>query len=594
MSRNFWRQPSLVLGALVSIALLTAVACGATEEPTPTPPPAPVATNTPTPPSAVATPTPTTTTAVVATPTPTRTPTPSPVPSVQPKRGGIVRLSGGEDPASFDAHTATSSAHVVHNALMYSNLVWRPKGDEIVMDAAESYTISADGKVFTFKLRPNVKFQTGYKPAHPRDGTAMTSKDAKWSLEKIMGLHGQTISARSGWMKEFIDIDRPDNGIEVVDDLTFKIHLIQPFPGLVDILAIGFSAIYPEGIVKDDLKLRPYGSGAFRLKDFQRGALWQYERNPDYFKPGLPYLDGINHVNMDGTAIIQAAFLTNKLDLSGGNPTKDNEATYKARADRGEIYILPYVTTCRPQSVNMNHTKPPFNDIKLRQAVNLAIDRQGYIEVVHDGYAQPHFFLDTGGVGRSVQEILKAPGYRQPHDADLAEAKKIISELYPSGLDVKMMARNSSGYMRQNEFIAGELRKVGINVTLDPQDSSVVFPRAEKLDYTIWSYYFCLTTETPEELFGSYFITGGSRNWIGFSNPDMDRGYLDLAATADPIEKRRKALALEDIILKELPVAPLPVQSGTRTAYSYVRDLPLTKGKQYTWPKNELIWRSDI
>ncbi|MBI2172281.1 MAG: ABC transporter substrate-binding protein, partial [Chloroflexi bacterium] len=555
-------------------------------------PPA-VATSTPTPPPAGATPTPTTTAAVVATPTPTATRTPTPIPSVQPKRGGLIKQSAGEDPQSFDSHTATSAAHNIHNAKIYSNLLWNPKGQEIVPDAAESYTISADGKTWTFKLRPNVKFHTGYSPAHPRDGTAMTSKDVKWSLEKIMGLHGQTISARSGWMKEFIDIDRPDNGIEVVDGLTFKLHLRQPFPGLANILVIGFSSIYPEGIVTNDLKLRPYGSGPFRLKSFQRGALWQYARNPDYFKPGLPYLDGWDLVLMDGEAIIQAAFLTHKVDVSGGNPTADNKPVFDKRIASGEIFSLPYGTGCRPTGVIMNSTKPPFNDLKLRQAVNLAIDREAWNVVVNDGYSEPHLWLDTGGWGKSVDEILKLPGYRKPHDADLAEAKRIISELYPKGLELKMMSRNTSGYMRENEFLAGELRKVGINVTVEPVDTATTFSRAEKLDYTIWGYIFCQTTGTPEELFGSYFITGGSRNWFGYSDPRVDKGYLDMAATQDPAARKKKAMALEDIVMEFLPAAPGPVSTSQRLGYSYVKDLPLAI-TFYTWEKNELIWRSDV
>ncbi|MBI2170584.1 MAG: ABC transporter substrate-binding protein [Chloroflexi bacterium] len=594
MSHGFWRKPSLVLGILVSLGLLTAVACGAAEEPTPTPPPAgPGATSTPTPPPAVATPTPTTTTAVVATPTATAIPTPTPLPGIKPKRGGLVKQSAGEDPQSFDGHTATSSAHNIHNQKLTSLLLWNSTGNEIVPDAAESYTISADGKVWTFKLRPNVKFQTGYTPAHPRDGTAMNSKDVKWSLEKIMGLHGQTLSARSGWMKEFIDIDRADNGIEVVDDLTFKIHLIQAFPGLASILAIGHSQLIPEGIVGTDLQKRPYGTGPFRLKSFQRGALWQYARNPDYFKPGLPYLDQWDLVLMDGTAIIQAAFLTRKVDVSGGNPTADNKAIFDKRMASGEIYELPDSSECRPQAVNFNHTKPPFNDIKLRQAVNMGIDREAYKAVVHEGYAIPVLYLDTDGWGRSTAEIMKLPGHRTPHDADRAEAIRIIKELYPSGLDVKMMARNTSGYMRQAEFIAGDLRKLGINVTVEPVDTSVAFGRAEKLDYTIWSYWFCQTTRTPDELFGSYFITGGSRNWIGYSDPMVDKGYLDMAATADPLEKRKKALALEDRILAYLPSAPLAIHTSRLVVYSYVQDVPpgIT---QYMRQKTELVWRSDI
>ncbi|MBI2172529.1 MAG: ABC transporter substrate-binding protein [Chloroflexi bacterium] len=408
-----------------------------------------------------------------------------------------------------------------------------------------------------------------------------------------MGLHGQTISARSGWMKEFIDIDRADNGIEVVDDLTFKVHLIQPFSSLANILAIGFSTIIPEGIVTPDLQKRPYGSGPFKLKSFQRGALWQYARNPDYFKPGLPYLDGYDLLLMDGDAIVQAAFLTRKVDVSSGNPTTDNKPIFQKRIAAGETFMLTAPSDCRPQSVNLNSTKPPFNNLRLRQALNLGIDREAYKQVVQDGYSIPSLILDTGGWGRTEAEILAMPGWRQPHDADLAEAKRIIKELYPSGLDLKMMSRNTSGYMRGNEFIAGELRKLGLNITIEPVDTSVTFSRAEKLDYTIWTYWFCQTTNTPEELFGSYFITGGSRNWIGYSDPKFDAAYSDMTATTDLVLKKKKALALEDTILAFLPSIPTPDSTRARHGYSYVKDLifPITN---YTWHKNELIWRSDV
>ncbi|MBI4310961.1 MAG: ABC transporter substrate-binding protein [Chloroflexi bacterium] len=404
---------TLVVSLLAALGLLATAACGAQEAaPTPTSPPsAPTATNTP-PPTSTSAPSqskPTATTGVVAAPTATPTATPKPASTVQPKRGGIIRYTGAEDPPSFDPHTATSAQHNTHNAKMYSNLLWNPNRSEIVPDAAESYAISADGKVWTFKLRPNVKYHTGYSPASPRDGTTMNSRDVKWSLEKIMGLHGQTLSARSGWMKEFIDIDRPDNGIEIVDDLTFKIYLIQAFPGLANIMTIGFSGIMPENITTKELQKRPYGTGPFKLKTFQRGAVWNYERNPDYFKAGLPYLDGYQHNNMDGAAIIQAAFLTGKLDMAG-TPTDDNKPIYDQREKAGIIYTLPPASSeCRPASVNMNSTKPPFNEKRLRQAVNMAIDREAYTEIVHNGYGAPHIFLDTGGWGRSMEEIMKMP-----------------------------------------------------------------------------------------------------------------------------------------------------------------------------------------
>ncbi len=590
-----WSRPTFVLGILGALSLLTLAACGAPATPTATAvPPTATATSQP------ATPTPTTApgataTTVVAAPTATSTPSPTPVPTVQPKQGGIIKQTSSADPISFDPLSTTGGNDNTHNAKMYSNLLWNPEKDIVVPDAAESYTVSADGKVWTFKLRPNVKFHTGYEPKNARDGTLVTAKDVKYSLEKIMGLTSDVLSPRSGFIKEFVDIDRPDHGLEVVDNLTLRIHLVQPFGGLAATLAIGYSAIVPEGITARDMAVRPFGSGPFRLKSFQRGALWVYERNPEYFKAGLPYLNQTQPVIMDGRAIIEAAFLTGKLDVAtgAGPATPDSKGIVEARVKAGTMQINPYNSQCRPQTLNMNSTKPPFNDKRLRDAINLGIDREAYSQVVWQGFTIPTLYLDTNGLGKTSEEIMKLPGWRKPHDADFQQAKAAIAQLYPKGLEVKQMTRNTSSYMTEGEFLAGELRKLGINVTIEILDATIVFDRAAKLDYNLWSYYFCQTTGTPEELFGGYFVTGGSRNWIGYSDPKIDVAYRDMAATSDPVQRKQKAQAMEQTILDFMPSAPLPVQLQENWAYSYVHHFEYGIAS-YTSAKYELVWRSDV
>ncbi|MBI4203301.1 MAG: ABC transporter substrate-binding protein [Chloroflexi bacterium] len=582
MNRSLWRTPSLLIGVLASLGLLTAVACGGgTAEPpaTPTTGPAPTATAT-------------SDTGVIAGPTPTPTGTPTPSPSVQPKQGGVIRGTTTEDPPNWDAHTVTTSAFNTHNMKLYSQLIWNPKDKELVVDAAESYTISADGKVWTFKLRPNVKFQSYSTPSHPRDGTTMTSADVKWSLEKIMGFHGQTISARSGWIKEFIDIDRPDNGIEIVDSLTFRVYMTQPFASFPNVLAMGFSGIFPEGVKTTDTVSRPFSSGPFRLGEYQRGAQLSFTRNPDYYKPGLPYLNEWRLIFMTGEAITQAAFATNKTDVGTGNPLPDNRALWAKMIADGKIYVQDYSSDCRPQGIFMNMTKPPFNDKRLRDIVNLGFDRMGYAAVVHEGIAViPQLFLDPVW-GRLESEVMQMPGWRQPHGPDLAEAQRLFKELYPGGLEITHMSRNTTGYMRQAEYIAGNLVNIGFKVTIQPQDTPTTFDKATNLDYQLWNYWFCQTSNTLEEFF-AYFITGGSRNWFGVSDPKIDGGYLELAAISDPALKKQKALELEQILIDYGFMAPSGVHENNRAAYSYVMDYNLGI-TQYTWQKQELTWRSDV
>ena len=453
---------------------------------------------------------------------------------------------------------------------MYNSLVWNPDGDILEPDAAESWEVSADGLTWTFLLRDNIRFQGGYTPVGPRDGTLMTSADVKYNLGKMMGLVDGVTSPRSGWMKEFIDTSRPDLGLEVIDQLTLHVHLNRPFAAFPSVLALGFSAIYPDGTSRTDLMDRPYGSGPFRLKSATAGVLWEYERNNDYFKPGLPYLDEVHHVNISDQVVSQAAFLTGQVDLLRDLPTVDNEPIFDQLVDQGDIVMRPYNTQCRPQRVLMNVSRPPFDNPRLREAVNLVIDRQAYIDVVHGGNATAHLYLDTGGWGRSEADIWQLPGYRLPKAADLAAAQDIIAQEYPGGLQVNMIIRGSSGYILQGDYIASLLRQTGMDVTLEVLDTATFFGRVVSLDYELFGYWFCQTPGTPTELFGSYLTTGGSRNWSSYTNFAVDTAYLDMAGTMDPALRRQKALDLEDLILADMPIAPLPVQDSFRSSWSYV------------------------
>ncbi|MBI4202178.1 MAG: ABC transporter substrate-binding protein [Chloroflexi bacterium] len=586
MSKQFWRKPTLILGILGALGLLTAVACGGgTVEPTATATtgPAPTATAT-------------SATGVTAEPTATPTSEPGPVVTETPKRGGIIRQNRSDVVAAWDTHVRAGSEANQMGAKFQNTLFWNPYTDargryDLVPELAESYSVSGDGKTWTFKLHPGIRYQS-YTPSHPRDGTTMTSADVKWSLEKIMGFHGQLISPRSGWMKEFVDIDRPDNGIEIVDELTFKLHMIQPFGSLPNILALGYSAIIPEGIKTTDMVTRPFGSGPFRVAEHQSGALVRFARNNDYYKPGLPYLDGWEFIYMTGDAIVEAAFATRRVDTGTGNPLPDNRALWEKLIAEGKIQIQTYSSDCRPQGVFMNMHKPPFNDKRLREIVNLGMDRQGYAAVVHDGLeVPPQLWLDPVW-GKSEAEVLQMPGWRRPHDADLAEAQRLLKELYPGGIEIQHMSRNTSGYMRQAEYVAGNLVNIGFKVTIQPQDTAVTFERATNLDYTLWNYWFCQTSNTLEEFF-AYFITGGSRNWFGLSDPKIDGAYLELAAISDPALKKQKAQELENILLDSVFAAPMGVPEGASARWSYVRDYG--RGiTGYTSFGGDLVWRSDV
>jgi peptide/nickel transport system substrate-binding protein len=411
-----------------------------------------------------------------------------------------------------------------------------------------------------------------------------------------MGLVDGVVSARSGWMKEFVDIDRDDLGMSS-DGQQVSFHLVQPFAGLIDILAIGFSGIMPDGTTREMLNERSYGSGPYKLKSFERGSTWVYEKDPDYFKAGLPYLDEWEIQLIRASEVAQSAFLTNQVDVSRTPPSPDNKDLYeKARAE-GKVDWIGFSTTCRPQGVNMNATKPPFDNDNLRKAVNLAIDRYGYAEVVWFGEDRwtPTRYLDETTWGLKPEEVQKLPGWARgdAKAAEIEEAKNLVAQEFPDGLSLTMLVRDTSAYARQGEYVAGELAKIGIDVTIDLMQASQLFPLAQNLNYEIWSYYFCQTTNTPEEMFGSYFLTGGSRNWLGYSSDVVDAKYLELAASPDTATRKARALELEDIVIADLPSAPLGVHNGQSSYYTEIQNITVPLGQQYMWPKREHVWRTD-
>ena len=305
-------------------------------------------------------------------------------------------------------------------------------------------------------------------------------------------------------------------------------------------------------------------------------------------------MDEFHNIALDNPEIVEAAFLTKRIDLHTGNAivSRDNRSAYQALFDSGEAIVQKYTPNCYPQGLLFNVTAPPFDNKELRQAVHLGIDREAYIQVVHDGNAEIAMF-QKGAFARPAEEIANQPGYRQPHDQDLAEAQRIIADLYPSGLSITQVVRDSSGYMRENEFINGELRKMGIDSTIDVMNVSQIFPLFTALNFEASAYWYCQTTLIPAELFGSYFITGGSRNWTGYNSAEIDRLFPIMVGALDFNERKRLAIEMEDIIMEDLPIAPTAVHQGSQHMRSYIEGFTIGI-TGYSDDKMELLWRNDI
>src|SRR5688572_15535204 len=289
-----------------------------------------------------------------------------------PKRGGILRIADREAP-NLDPHLNISFLTQSWANMVYSQLVRYPHGPEqkhsadfsIVPDLAEKWEYKSP-TVIVFTLRKGVRFHN--KP--PVNGREVTAEDAKYSIERFM--------AKSGFRARFDVVQ----SIEVLDRHTLRVTLKEPFaPFLNHLAASTYVGILPRE-VEEKLKdfNRPeamIGSGPFMVKSYQKGVKIEFERNPDYYVKELPYLDSVLlEIAPDATARL-SLLRAGKVDLGHMWGYLVPEEAKSLKQTNPEMVMTPTLTIGQGM-IYMRTDQPPFNDIRVRRAVVLAIDRKAW------------------------------------------------------------------------------------------------------------------------------------------------------------------------------------------------------------------------
>ncbi|MDO8751721.1 MAG: ABC transporter substrate-binding protein [Dehalococcoidia bacterium] len=571
-SLNLHRPWQSLMAAFLIPLLAFILACGPGEQPTPTPVPtatkaptatptaAPAATATPTRPGPAATPTPTTT-GPVATPTPTTAPPPSPSPTG--KRGGALVIGARQLAANYDSQVISNNPTVGNMAPLYTNLLYNPEGDAIVCEICvnEQFQLENAGKTMAFNIKPGIKFHNGQE---------MTSADVKYSLEKMTGQIDGVASPRCGFIKEYID------NIQAPSRYALRINLVRPSPAIIKALTMMFCVIYPAGTTRAQLQSDAYGSGPFIAKEKLVGSHMRYERNPNYFKPGLPYLDSITVRQAADDTAVGTAFLAHRLDVMVQAEAVQWTQFEKLEA-RGEIAS---VRILEKRFIGMGAlvSKPPFDNLKMRQAVTLAIDRSEFGKAIFDDlYVASVIFSPETGWGRPESEMWDVvPGWGKgaKKQQEIEQAKKLLAEAGYSGLDVEIMSSPNSagGSVVSDELVGAMLGKIGIRTKIKFETTAVRDLRLLNGEWTLSQAAGTMSTGDPDEFLGGYFITGASRNWYAYSNKEVDQLFLQMSSEQDPVKRKQLVRQMEDIIMvKDAVSAQLPLAYNNTYWYVYVK-----------------------
>jgi peptide/nickel transport system substrate-binding protein len=277
--------------------------------------------------------------------------------------------------------------------------------NKIIPDLAESYELSNDGTSIVFKLHPGIKFH---------DGGEFTSEDIKANLEWIKDPPAKKPSPRSGALS-------PIDHVETPDPLTAKVVLKQPSPSLIPNLATHYLGIGSKGdLAKGDLGTQMNGTGPFKLKSYTRGVGTELERNPSYWVKDRPYLDGLSFLIVADENTAFTDFLAGRFHRFA--QVLPENAGRIARETNGRARTESPPSTLRDE-LFFNGAKRPYNDIRVRQAVSLVLERASAIQVVQGGKGTPCGYMLPGGrLGdrvRAAQEgcRLRQTGHRRGKEA---------------------------------------------------------------------------------------------------------------------------------------------------------------------------------
>ena len=250
--------------------------------------------------------------------------------------------------------------------------MWRRTACSRSYPIATSWSWDEDGANLTFQLRQGVKWH---------DGKTFTAQDVKctWDLYLETGPEKLRINPRKSSYYNLAEVTT--NG-----DWEVTFHLKRPQPSFPMTLASGFSVIYPCHISPRDMRSHPIGTGPFKLLDFKPKEFVKVSRNPDYWKPDRPYLDGIEHPVVTDPATAVLAFIAGNFDI-----TRPGQLMVPQMKDI-ESRVPQAICTWNPGNVNrhllVNRDKPPFDNPELRRAMALSIDRQAFVDIIAQGQGQ--------------------------------------------------------------------------------------------------------------------------------------------------------------------------------------------------------------
>jgi peptide/nickel transport system substrate-binding protein len=465
-----------------------------------------------------------------------------------PKRGGTLAFAVESEPANYDCHANVSFAFLHPVAPHYSTLLKFDAANypAVKGDVAESWTVSADKRVYTFKLKPNVLFH---------DGTPLTATDVKASYERIVHPPEGVTSARQATYAAINAIDTPD-------PRTVTFRLSWPEAAMLANFASPWNCIYSAAKLKEDPqfpKTHVLGSGPFTFVEHAKGDHWSGKRFDKYFDPGKPYLDAYKAVFLSGEKVI-AALQRGDIQAQFRSVTPaERDQLAGALGERVQVAESPWLINLL---LVFNTRRPPFDDARVRRALSLAIDRWQAAETLSSttymkfvgGVMRPGFAMAT-----PESELARLPGFSHDMNAARAEAKQLLAQAGVSKLKIALVNRDVPiPYGPGADYVTAAWKEIGISVEekrLNTKDwTAALKDGAFDAAFDFAGDYF----DDPTLQLAKYISRDLSPvNYSGATDRKLDALFVGQAVTSDPRQRAKIVREFERHALTEAYAVPI-------------------------------------
>jgi len=501
------------------------------------------------------------------------------------KAGGILKIYTPDSPASMSpleestAYAVGPMMGVFNNLVVFDQSVKQNSLQSIVPDLATGWSWSEDGTKLTFPLRQGVKWH---------DGRPFTARyvECTWNLLLEKSVEKLRVNPR---LSAFDNLDR----VTTNGDWEVSFHLKRPQPAFLMLISGGPGAVYPCHVSPAVMRKHPIGTGPYKFVDYKPNQYIKVTRNPDYWKPGRPYLDGIDYTIIRSVATAMLAFSSGAFDM-----TFPNQVTVPLMKDVRRR-TPSAVCEMRPGTVNrhviINRAVPPFDNPDLRQAMALAIDRQAFIDILAEGQGDIGAILQppTGGQwGMPPDRLKDLPGYDPDVKKNRQQARAIMQKLGygPSNrLKVKVSARDLPTYRDPAVILIDQLKDIYFDAVLETVETANYFPKIRRKDFTI-GLNLQTSGPDPDPILHQFYACGSSLNWDSYCNPLVDKMIAQQSIEADEQVRRQQVWAIERKLAED-GARPIIFYTSAGTCWHpYVKGVTLLVNSFFNGYRYEDIW----